>query len=76
MMITVKKLNKMSSRVDVIFNDIHILKDASHSQSHRQQYRETMKIYKKLCKRIVPRTLYHPLRCPQFISWFKEHMLP
>ena len=61
---------------DVIFNDIHILKDASHSQSHRQQYLETMKIYKKLCKRLVPRTLYPPIRSPQFISWFTEHMLP
>ena len=61
---------------DVIFDDIHILKDEKHRHLYREQYAETMATYKRLCKRIAPRTLYYPIKSPQFCSWLKERTLP
>ena len=61
---------------DVIFDDIHVLKDARHRDHYQKQYTETMATYKRLCKRITPRTLYYPIRSPQFCSWLKERTLP
>lgn len=61
---------------DVIFDDIHVLKDPAHHQNYREQYDKTVKIYKRLCKRIAPRTLFYPLNSPQFRSWCKAHFLP
>ena len=61
---------------DVIFDDIHVLKDARHRDHYQKQYTETMATYKRLCKRIAPRTLYYPVRSPQFCSWLKERTLP
>ena len=61
---------------DVIFDDIHVLKDARHRNHYQKQYTETMATYKRLCKRIAPRTLYYPVRSPQFCSWLKERTLP
>lgn len=56
---------------DIIFDDIHVLKDSAHRRNYREQYGTTMKIYKRLCKRITPRTLYYPVNSPQFRSWCK-----
>lgn len=61
---------------DVIFDDIHILKDEKHRHLYKEQYAETMATYKRLCKRIAPRTLYYPIKSPQFCSWLKERTLP
>ena len=57
-----------TSNFDVIFDDIHVLKDARHRDHYQKQYTETMATYKRLCKRIAPRTLYYPVRSPQFCS--------